>query len=150
MLPRHAIEEAARTLGVGLRTIEVAIPDDIPSGFEAMAAGGAEALVVLADPMFWNYRARIVTLAATYRMPAIYPEREYVDDGGLLFYGQDISDAFRRQATYVDKILKGAKPADLPIEQPTNFELIVNLKTAKALGITVPQSLLARADEVIE
>jgi putative ABC transport system substrate-binding protein len=150
MLPRHAIEEAARTLGVGLRTIEVAIPDDIPSGFEAMAAGGAEALVVLADPMFWNYRARIVTLAAKYRMPAIYPEREYVDDGGLLFYGQDISDAFRRQATYVDKILKGAKPADLPIEQPTKFELVVNLKTAKALGLTVPQSILARADEVIE
>jgi putative ABC transport system substrate-binding protein len=146
MLPRHAIEEAARTLGVGLRTIEVAIPDDIPSGFEAMAAGGAEALV-LADPMFWNYRARI---AAKYRMPAIYPEREYVDDGGLLFYGQDISDAFRRQATYVDKILKGAKPADLPIEQPTKFELVVNLKTAKALGLTVPQSILARADEVIE
>jgi putative ABC transport system substrate-binding protein len=147
---RHATEEAARTLGVELRTIEAATPDDIPSGFEAVAAGGAEALVVLADPMFWNYRARIVTLAAAYRMPAIYPEREYVDDGGLLFYGQDISDAFRRQATYVDKILKGAKPADLPIEQPTNFELIVNLKTAKALGITVPQSLLARADEVIE
>jgi putative ABC transport system substrate-binding protein len=150
MSPRDVTEETARTLGVELRTIEVATPDDIPPGFETAAAGAAEALVVFADPMFWNYRARIVTLAAKYRMPAIYPEREYVDDDGLLFYGQDIADAFRRQATYVDKILKGAKPGDLPIEQPTKFELVINLKTAKALGLTVPQSLLGRADEVIE
>jgi putative ABC transport system substrate-binding protein len=146
----RATEEAARTLGMQLRSIEVATPDEIPAGFEAAAAGGAEALVVLPGPMFWNQRARIVALAAKYRMPAIYPEREYADDGGFLFYGQSMSDVFRRQATYVDKILKGAKPGDLPIERPTRFELVINLKTAKALGLTVPQSLLARADEVIE
>jgi putative ABC transport system substrate-binding protein len=100
--------------------------------------------------MFWNERARIVALAANYRMPAIYPEREYADDGGLLAYSQNVSDQFRRAAGYVDKILKGAKPADLPVEQPTRFELVVNLMTAKALGLTVPPSILARADEVIE
>jgi putative ABC transport system substrate-binding protein len=146
----RATEEAARTLGVQLRTIEVATPDDIPAGFAAAAAGGAEALVFLPGPVFWNYRARIIALAAQYRMPAIYAEREYVDDGGLLSYGPSVPDNFRRAATYVDKILKGENPGDLPIERPTKFELVINLKTAKALGITVPQSLLARADEVIE
>jgi putative ABC transport system substrate-binding protein len=100
--------------------------------------------------MFWNERAPIVALAAKYRMPAIYAERDYVDDGGLLFYGRSITESFRRVATYVDKILQGAKPGDLPIEQPTKFELVVNLKTAKVLGLTIPQSILARADEVIE
>ena len=115
-----------------------------------LKAAGAEALVILPNPVFWNYRARIIALAAQYRIPAIYPEREYADEGGLLFYGRDISDVFRRAATYVDKILKGANPGDLPIEQPTKFELIVNLKTAKALGLVIPPSILARADEVIE
>jgi putative ABC transport system substrate-binding protein len=149
-LNRRATEEAARVLGVELRTIEVAAPDQIPAEFETAAAGGAEALVVLPDPMFWNERARIVALAAKHRLPAIYAEREYVDDGGLLFYGRSITDMFRRAATYVDKILKGAKPGDTPIEQPTTFELVVNLKTAQALGLTIPRSILARADEVIE
>jgi putative ABC transport system substrate-binding protein len=147
---RRATAEAARALGVQLRTVEVATPDDIPAGFSAAAAGSAEGLVFLPNPMFWNYRARIVALAAQYQMPAIYPEREYVDDGGLLAYGQDVPNLFRRDAAYVDKILKGAKPGDLPIEQPTKFELVVNLKTAKALGLTIPQSILARADEAIE
>jgi putative ABC transport system substrate-binding protein len=147
---RSASEEAARTLGVELRTIAVAAPDQIPAGFEAAVAGGTEALVVLPDAMFWNERAPIVALVAKYRMPAVYPEREYADDGGLLAYSQSVSDQFRRAAGYVDKILKGAKPADLPIEQPTRFELVVNLKTAKALGLTIPPSILARADEVIE
>ena len=148
-VPRAA-EDLARTLGLELRTIKVATPDQIPAGFEAAVAGVAEALVILPDAMFWNERARLVALAAKYRMPTIYPEREYVDDGGLLAYGQDVPDQFRRTASYVDKILKGAKPADLPIQLPTRFELAVNLKTAKALGLTIPQSLLARADEVIE
>ena len=100
--------------------------------------------------MFWNERARIVTLAAKHRMPAIYPEREYADDGGLLAYGANVPDNFRRAAGYVDKILKGDGPGDLPIQQPVKFELIVNLKTAKALGLTIPPAILARADEVIE
>jgi putative ABC transport system substrate-binding protein len=147
---RRATEEAARTLGMQLRTIEVAAPDEILAGFEAAAASGAEGLVVLPDALFWNHRTRIVPLAVKYRMPAIYPEREYVDDGGLLAYGASVPDNFRRAAGYVDKILKGAKPADLPIQLPTKFELVVNLKTAKDLGLTVPPSILARADEVVE
>ena len=147
---RRATVEAARTLGLELRTIEVATPDQISAGFEAAATGGTEALAVLADAMFWNQRTRMVALAAKHRMPAIYPEREYVDDGGLLSYGQDIPDSFRQAAGYVDKILKGAKPGDLPIQQPTRFDLVVNLKTARALDFTIPPSILARADEVIE
>jgi len=150
MLVRRATEEAAGILGVELRTIEVSVPDEISTGFEAAEAGGAEALVVVADAMFWNERARIVALAAKHRMPAIYPEREYADDGGLLAYGPSIPDQFRRAATYVDKILKGAKPGDLPVQQATRFELVINLKTAKALGLAIPQSILARADEVLE
>jgi putative tryptophan/tyrosine transport system substrate-binding protein len=150
MSARRATEEAARTLGVELLTIEVATPDEIPAGFEAAAAGGAEALVVLPNAMFWNERARIVALAAQHRVPAIYPEREYVDDGGLLAYGQDIPDWFRRAATYVDKILKGAKPGNLPIERPTKFELVVNIKTASALGLTIPPAIRDLADKVIE
>jgi len=147
---RRATAEAARTLGVQLRTIDVATPDEIPAGFEAAAAGGAEELVFLPNAMFWNHRTRIVALAAQYRMPGIYPEREYADDGGLLAYGPSIADLFRRTATYIDKILRGAKPGDLPIQQPTKFDLIVNLKTARTLGVTFPPSILARADEVIE
>jgi putative ABC transport system substrate-binding protein len=147
---RNATEDAARTLGVELRTIEVTTPDQISAGFDTAVAGGTEALVVLPDAMFWNERARIVALAAKYRMPAVYPEREYADDGGLLAYSQNVADQFRRAAGYVDKILKGAKPGDLPIEQPTKFELVVNLKTARSFGLTIPPAILARADEVIE
>jgi putative ABC transport system substrate-binding protein len=146
----RATEEAARTLGLQLHTIEVPTPDQIPAGFETAAAAGAEALVVLPDAMFWNERVQIVTLAAKHRMPVIYPEREYADQGGLLAYGQNVPDNWRRVATYVDKILKGAAPGDLPIERPTRFELVVNLKTAEALGLAIRSSILARADEVIE
>ncbi|HEY1431013.1 MAG TPA: ABC transporter substrate-binding protein, partial [Stellaceae bacterium] len=147
---RRATEEAAHTLGVQLRTIEVAVPDQIPAGFETASAGRAEALDVLPDAMFWNERARIVALAAKHRMLAIYPEREYVDDGGLFVYGRSAPESWHRLAVYVDKILRGARPGDLPIERPTKFELVVNLKTAKAMGLTISQSILARADEVIE
>jgi putative ABC transport system substrate-binding protein len=150
MSQRRVTEEAGRTLGLELRTIEVATPDQIPAGFEAAATGGAEALTVLANAMFWNRRTRIVALAAKHRMPAIYPEREYVDDGGLLAYGQDVPDNFRQAAGYVDKILRGVKPADLPIQRPVRFTFVVNMKTARALGLTVPPSILDRADEVIE
>jgi putative ABC transport system substrate-binding protein len=149
-LRRRATEEAARTLGLQLHTIEIPTPDEIPAGFEQAAAEGAEALVVLPDAMFWNERARIVRLAAKHRIPTIYPEREYADDGGLLAYGRSVPESFHRLAIYVDKILKGAKPGDLPIEQPTKFELVINLKTAQSLGLTIPLALLARADEMIE
>jgi len=100
--------------------------------------------------MFWHYRREVVALVNEARLPAIYPEREYVDDGGLMVYGANVVDNFRRAAAYVDRILKGAKPADLPIQEPVRFDFVVNLKTAKALGLTVPPSILARADEVIE
>jgi putative ABC transport system substrate-binding protein len=107
-------------------------------------------LLFIADGMYFTERARIVDLAASYRLPAVYPEREYVEAGGLMSYGPNLSNNFRRAAAYVDKILKGAKAADLAVEQPTKFELVINLKTAKALGLTIPQSLLVRADEVIQ
>ena len=100
--------------------------------------------------MFFNERRRLVDLAAKNRLPVVYSQREFVDAGGLMAYGPNLADLFRRAATYVDKILKGAKPGDLPVEQPTKFELIINLKTAKDLGLTIPQSVLARADEVIQ
>jgi putative tryptophan/tyrosine transport system substrate-binding protein len=143
-------EEAARTLGLELRTVEVAAPDDIPAGFEAAVGAGAEALVVLPDAMFWNERERIIALAAQHRLPAIYEDRAYAIDGGLLSYGRDVSEQFRLAAGYVDKILKGAKPADLPIQQPTRFQLVVNLRTAKTLGLTILAAILDLADEVIE
>jgi putative tryptophan/tyrosine transport system substrate-binding protein len=143
-------EEAARAMGLQLRSIAVATPDEFTAGFEAAVGGGDEALVVLPDAMFWNERRRIVALAAQHRLPAIYEEREYANDGGLISYGRDVSEQFRQAAGYVDKILKGAKPADLPVQQPTTFELVINLKTARSLGLTIPQSILLRADEVIE
>ena len=115
-----------------------------------MFAKGAGALVVMSTPAFEIERQRIVDLAAKNRLPAVYTSREFVHAGGLMSYGANQPDLFRRAATYVDKILKGAKPSDLPVEQPTKFELVINLKTAKALGLTIPPSLLQRADQVIE
>ena len=143
-------EVAARGLGVRLQFVEVRGPADIDRAFSDMTRARADALTVFGTPMFFNERRRLVDLAAKSRLPAVYSLRENVDAGGLMAYGPNVADLFRRAATYVDKILKGAKPADLPIEQPTKFELVINLKTAKALGITIPQAVLLRADEVIQ
>jgi putative ABC transport system substrate-binding protein len=141
---------AARALGVRLQFVEARGPEDFDRAFSDMTTGRAGALTVLVSPMFFGERRRLVDLAAKTRLPTVFPWREYVDAGGLMAYGADLADLFRRAATYVDKILKGTKPGDLPIEQPTKYELVINLKTAKALGLTIPPSLLQRADEVIE
>jgi putative ABC transport system substrate-binding protein len=145
-----AADVAGRALGVRLQFVEARGPADVDRAFSDMTRARAGALTVLASTMFLSERRRLVGLAAKYRLPALYPMREFVDAGGLMAYGPNLADMFRRAATYVDKILKGAKPGDLPIEQPTKFELVINLKTAKALGLTIPQSLLQRADQVIE
>ncbi len=143
-------EVAGRALGVRLQFVEARGPADFDRAFSDMTRARAGALTVLASNMFVGERRRLVDLAAKNRLAAVYPLREFVDAGGLMAYGPDLVDVFRRAATYVDKILKGAKPADLPVEQPTRFELVINLKTAKALGLQIPPTLLTRADEVIE
>jgi ABC-type uncharacterized transport system substrate-binding protein len=145
-----AAEVAARELGVRLQFVEARGPTDFDRAFSDMTRARVGALTGLGGSMFFNERRRLVNLAAKNRLPAVYPLRDYVDAGGLMSYGPNIADSFRRAATYVDKILKGAKLADLPVEQPTKFELVINLKAAKALGLTIPQSLLLRADQVIE
>jgi putative ABC transport system substrate-binding protein len=143
-------EVAARALGVRPQFVEARAPADFDRAFADMTRARAGALTVWSTPMFVNERRRLVDLAAKSRLPAVYAQRDFVDAGGLMSYGPNGPDLFRRAATYVDKILKGAKPADLPVEQPTKFELVINLKTAKALGLTIPPPLLARADEVIQ
>ena len=145
-----ATEAAARTLGVHLQLIEVRAAEELGRAFSTMMKERAEALFLFPSPMLFLARRRIVELAATHRLPSVSQAREFVEVGGLIAYGANINDLFRRSAVYVDKILKGAKPADLPIEQPTRFELVVNLKTAKTLGIDLPLGLMIRADEMIE
>ena len=142
--------QAARTLRTELLSVEARIADAIDGAFAEMIHKHADALIVLGDALFTTVMSRIVDLAASARLPAIYYASEFVVIGGLMSYGVDLKDNFRHAPTYVDKILKGAKPADLPVEQPTKFELVVNLKTARALGLTLPPVLLAGADEVIE
>jgi putative ABC transport system substrate-binding protein len=146
----HETEVAARTLGVAPQPLDIRGPDDFEGAFAAATQGNAQALIVLDDALTIAHRPRIVALAASSRLPAMYGLREFPDDGGLMSYGASFVDLFRRAAAYVDKILKGAKPSDLPVEQPTKFELVINRKTANALGLTVPTMLLAQADEVIE
>jgi putative tryptophan/tyrosine transport system substrate-binding protein len=143
-------EVASRTLGVRLQAVKARGPEDFDRAFSDVAKARAGALIVLTSVMFNNERRRLVDLAAKNRLPTVYPQRDFVDVGGLMSYGPNGPDLFRRAATLVDKILKGAKPADLPVEQPRKFELVINLKTAKALGLTIPQSVLGRADEVIQ
>ena len=147
---RRGMEEAARPLGIALHIREVHAPEELESAFSAMAKERVDALLVANDPMLFAQRGRIVDLAAKARLPGMYEWREFSEAGGLMSYGANLADQYRRAATYVDKILKGAKPADLPVEQPTKFELVINLKTAKALGLSIPQSILIRADEVIQ
>ncbi len=146
----EAAEVAARALGVRLQVVEARGPENFDRAFSDMTGARTDALYVLATPVFEDQRRRLVDLAAKNRLPTVYSFKGWAQDGGLMSYGPDIADLSRRAATYVDKILKGAKPGDLPVEQPTKFELVINLKTAKALGLTIPQSLLQRADQVIE
>jgi putative ABC transport system substrate-binding protein len=144
------VDRAARALRVTLHVLEARQPKDIDDAFAAMARERVEAFLLLTDPLFFPQRERIVDLAAKHRLPGIFFWRQFAEAGGLLSYSSNLADTRRRLATYVDKILKGAKPGDLPIEQPMKFEMVINLKTAKAFGLTLPQSILLRADQVIE
>ena len=149
-LSLKGMEVAARALGVHIRLQEVRDPTEFDKAFEATIRGGARALMVLPDPMFVSQAGRIVALSAKSRLPTMYAHREFVDAGGLMFYGASLADMWRRATTYVDKILKGTKPADLPVEQPKKFEFIINLKAAKQIGLTIPPNVLVRADRVIQ
>ena len=146
----RAVEEAARSLGVQLQVLEVRGRDDLESAFQAVKKGRAGGLVMLASPILTSLGQAIIDLAAKNRLPAIYQWRQQPEAGGLASYGPSLLEMWRQTALVVAKILKGAKPADLPVEQPTKFELVINLKTAKVLGLTIPQSMLIRADHVIE
>ena len=149
VLEMKEVQAAAARFGLEAAALEIRRAEDITPAFEALK-GGADALYVVADPLVNTNRARIHTLAMGARLPAIYNAKEHVEAGGLMSYGPNFRELYRRAAEFVDKILRGAKPADIPVEQPTKFDLAINLTTAKALGITVPPTLLARADEVIE
>jgi len=149
-LALKSVDAAARSLAVQLQILEVRGPEGLDNAFAAMTRERAGAVLVLADPMTFFHRTRLADLAAKRRLPAMYGVRGHIDAGGLMSYWAHQGDLYRRVASYVDRILKGAKPADLPVEQPTRFELVINLKAAKALGLTIPPSLLGRADEVIQ
>jgi putative ABC transport system substrate-binding protein len=144
------LQAAARSLGLELHVVEVRGPADFEAAFRSARNARAEGLVVLASPLLSAHRKSLIAHAAKNRLPATYEVRTFVDDGGLMSYGPNFQDMYRRPAIYVDKILKGARPADLPVEQASRFDLVVNLKTAKALGLTIPPSVLERADEVIK
>jgi putative ABC transport system substrate-binding protein len=146
----NATRDAARALSLELQFLEVRQPKELPGAFSTLTGWRAGALLVLPDPVFGNALNEISQLAATHRLPAIYGRSEFAETGGLLAYGPSFADNYRRAATYVDKILKGATPADLPVQQPTRFELVINLRTAKALGLTIPRSLIMHAGRVIE
>jgi putative tryptophan/tyrosine transport system substrate-binding protein len=143
-------EAAAKPAGLTIQSVPVRSPAGLEAAFATLVRGRAGALSIVSSATFFAHRKRLAELAMKHRLPTVVSAREYVEAGSLVFYGPDYPDLYRRAAVYVDKILRGAKPADLPIEQPTKFELVINLKTAKALGLTIPQSLLGRADEVIQ
>jgi putative tryptophan/tyrosine transport system substrate-binding protein len=144
------IERVGRALGLSVQAFDARSLDELPGAFAAMVEWQANGVITLNDAFFFSQRERVVTLTINNKLAAVHPEREFVDAGGLVSYGPNLGDLFRRAASYVDKILKGTKPAEIPIEQPTRFELVVNLRAAKALGLTIPESFLVRADEVIE
>jgi putative ABC transport system substrate-binding protein len=146
----NELREAARPLAVELQDLEVRQPAELASAFSALVAWGAGAVLILSDPMLGNELAQLSQLAAEKHLPAIYPRREFAEAGGLMAYGPNFSDNWRRAATYVDRILKGTKPADLPIEQPTRFDFVINLRTARALGLTIPPHVLLQATEVLQ
>jgi putative ABC transport system substrate-binding protein len=150
VIDQEELESATRNVGAELVTAEVRAPDDLDAAFHAFANNGVQAVIVQVDGMFFNERERVAALAAGTRLPAVYGFRDHVDAGGLISYGVNLAECFRRAATYVVKILKGSQPGDLPVEFPTKLELVINLKSAKALGLTVPAILMATADEVIE
>ena len=145
-----AVQTAAGTLGVALLSLSVRDPKDFPGAFSAMARKRPHALLTIVSPLTTAYRPLILEFATKHRLPTMFAVREDVEAGGLMSYAPDVPDTFRRAAGYVHKILKGAKAGDLPLEQPTKFELVINLKTAKTLGVTIPQSVLVRADEIIQ
>ena len=149
LLEMREVQEAGRTLGLEVTALEIRRADDIVPAIEALRSH-ADALYIATDPLVFTNRIRINTLAQDLELPTIYGSREYVEAGALMSYGPDFHDLFGRAAGYVDKILRGTKPADIPVEQPTKFDLVINLKTAKAIGLKIPESVLVRADEVIE
>lgn len=149
-LAANNLAVAARHLGIQLRVLEARGPYEFDSAFAAMSKERIAGVFVVTDPMFISNRALLAELALMHRLPSIFGVRNYVDAGGLMSYGPNMADMYRRAATYVDRILRGAKPTDLPVEQPSQFELIINLKTAKALALSIPQTLLLRANEVIQ
>ena len=150
LLIAEELPQTAQKLGVALPIVEATTAEELDIAFASAATQRADAMIVLGDPLTFRYATQVTALAAKHRLPAIYFGRVFVTNGGLISYGPDFADLFFRAGGYVDKIFKGAKPSDLPVEQPTKFQLVINMKTAKALGLTVPPALLARADEVIE
>jgi putative tryptophan/tyrosine transport system substrate-binding protein len=147
---RKVAENAARKLSVAMQVVEVRERNELEAAFEAIVRERADGVWVLPDPLTFTARKQVVALAARHRLPAVYWQREYVDSGGLISYGANVAEHFRRAAWYVDRILRGAKPGDLAVEQAAKFELVINLKTARTLGLTIPQSLLLRADDVVQ
>jgi putative tryptophan/tyrosine transport system substrate-binding protein len=148
--PLKETEAGAKQLGIRLQTLEARSPEELEGVFRLATSERAGALIVIVDALFNAHQQRISDLAIKHRLPAMFDSAQYAEAGGLISYGANLSDLFRRAATYVDKILKGAKPADLPVEQPTKFDLVINLKTAKEIGLTIPPNVLARADKVIK